>query len=217
VHSAPSEAGLNLQHLQAELERIDILIRREVRRWQLAGQDPSDDFRGLYLSDDQAEGLLTRSFGASWGQTVVLAPEEAQAFAAAQAEATQQAETLAKMARQQGRITRLEHLAATFGLDRFDLDTLLICLAPSLDLRYERIYGYLQDDVTRKHPSVNLVLDLLCDPGPERFEMLSRFTDDAPLFKYDLLERIPESETGKASLLSRTLHPDAAIVTWLLG
>jgi AAA+ superfamily predicted ATPase len=61
------------------------------------------------------------------------------------------------------------------------------------------------------------VLDLLCDPGPERFEMLSCFTDDAPLFKYNLLERMPKSETGKATLLNCTLHPDAAIVTWLLG
>jgi AAA+ superfamily predicted ATPase len=217
VHSTLSEADRNLQHLQAELGRIDILIRREVRRWQLAGQDPSDDFRGLYLSDDQAESLLARSFGASWGQMVELAPEEAQAFASAQAEAAQRAEALAKTVRKQGQLTRLEHLAATFGLDRFELDAFLICLAPSLDLRYERIYGYLQDDVTRKHPSVNLVLDLLCDPGPERFEMLSRFTDDAPLFKYDLLERTPESETEKAALLSRALYPDAAIVAWLLG
>ena len=90
MHSVRGEDDLSLQHLRAELERIDVLIRRQVRRWQLAGQDPSDDFRGLYLSDDQAEGLLARSFGASWGQMVVLAPEEAQAFVATQAEATRQ-------------------------------------------------------------------------------------------------------------------------------
>ncbi len=217
MRNALNETDLNLQHLQAELERIDILIRREVRRWQLAGQDPSDDFRGLYLSDDQAEGLLARSFGSSWGQMVELAPEEAQVFATAQAEAAQRARKLAEIVRQQGQVTRLEHLAATFGLDRFELDTLLICIVPSLDLRYERLYGYLQDDVTRKHPSVNLALNLLCEPGPERFKVLSCFTDDAPLFKYDLLERIPGSETGKAALLSYVLHPDAAIVAWLLG
>ncbi len=212
-----NETDISLQHLQAEIKRIDILIRREVRRWQLAGQDPSDDFRGLYLSDDQAEGLLARPFGTSWGQMAVLAPEEAQTFAAAQAEATQQAETLAEAARQQGQLTRLEHLAVTFGLDRFELDVLLVCLAPSFDLRYERLYGYLQDDVTRKYPSVNLVLDLLCGPGPERLKMLSRFADTAPLFKYRLLERIPGSETAMAPLLSQALQPDASLVTWLLG
>ena len=42
------------------------------------------------------------------------------------------------------------------------IDVLLICLASELDLRYERLYAYLQDDVTRKQPSVDLVLNLLC-------------------------------------------------------
>jgi ATP-dependent 26S proteasome regulatory subunit len=217
VHAAASETDLSLQHLRAELTRVDVLIRREVRRWQLAGQDSSDDFRGLYLSDDQALSLVTRPFGTSWGHLAALAPEEEHAFAAAQAEATQQAETLAEMARQQGHPTRLERLATTFGLERFELDAFLICLAPSLDLRYERIYGYLQDDVTRKHPSVNLVLDLLCTPGLERLRVLSHFADAAPLFKYRLLERLPGSGEGTAPLLGQALHPDASLVAWLLG
>ena len=217
MHATPGEADLNLQHLQAELKRIDVLIRREVRRWQLAGQDPSDDFRGLYLSGDQAEALSARPFGAGWGHTAALAPEEARAFTQAQAQATQQAKRLAEMARRRGQPVRLERMVTTFGLARFELDTLLICLAPSLDPRYERLYGYLQDDVTRKHPSVNLVLDLLCDPGSERLKMLSRFAGDAPLFKYCLLERTPGPETGQAPLLSQALRPDIAIVTWLLG
>jgi len=106
-----------------------------------------------------------------------------------QVQATRQAETLAQAARQQGSMVRLEHLESVFNLDRFDVDTLLICLAPGLDLRYERLYGYLQDDVTRKRPSVNLALDLLCAPGPGRLSMLPHFADDAPLFKYHLLER----------------------------
>ena len=216
MHNA-SETDLSLQHLQAELERIDILIRREVRRWQLAGQDPSDNFRGLLLSYAQAQDLLARPFGASWGQAIVLAPEEAQDFASSQAEATQRADTLAKMAQQQGQPARLDHLATVFGLDRFELDVLLICLASSLDMRYERLYGYLQDNITHKRPSVNLVLDLLCDPGPGRLKMLSHFADDAPLFKYRLLERISMQEMENAPLLSQFLQLDPAIVTWLLG
>jgi hypothetical protein len=46
-------------------------------------------------------------------------------------------------------------------LSAFDVDLILLALAPKLDLRYERLYAYLQDDVTRTWPSVDLALNLL--------------------------------------------------------
>jgi len=210
-----TETDLSLLHLQAELARIDVLLHREVQRWQQAGQDPADAFRGLYVSDDQADALLARPFGTSWGHSGVLDPAEAPAFAEAEAKAALQAQALAETARCQGHTVRLEHLATVFGLSPFEVDALLICLAPTLDLRYERLYGYLQDDVTRKRPTVNLVLDLLCDPGAERLRKLSCFAGDAPLLKYHLLERL--SGPDSPSLLSQTLRPDEAVVAWLLG
>jgi ATP-dependent 26S proteasome regulatory subunit len=216
--AAFDDADIGLQYLQAELRRIDARIGREVRRWQLAGQAPSDEFRGLYLSDAQAVELLDRPFGTSWGQTVTLSPEEEQSFSQAQSVAEQQASGLAEMALRQGRLTRLQHLVDVFGLDRFELDILLISFAPFLDLRYERLYGYLQDDVTKKQASINLVLDLLSAPGPARLRYLAYFADDARLFRNRLLELMPNSgEGGDAPLLGRMLHPDAAVVTWLLG
>ena len=210
-------SDLDLDHLKRELARIDVLIRREVGRWQMAGQDPGDGFRGLKTSDVEADALLARPLATSWGQTVTLAPPDAQALADAQAQAADWAGQLAEQAHGSGRTLRLEHLAAAFDLDRFDLDTLLICLAPSLDLRYERLYGYLQDDVTRKRPTVNLVLDLLCEPGPDRLLQLAHFAEQAPLFKHHLLEREPEPDPHKVPLLSQALRVDNALVTWLLG
>jgi len=212
---ASQETQLNLQHLQAELARIDALIRHQVRRWQRAGQDPSDAFRGLYVSDAQADGLLARPFGSHWGQAAILTAQEIQAFHEAETQATRQAQALVETVHQQGGLLRLEHLAHAFDLNRFDMNTLLICLAPTLDLRYERLYGYLQDDVTRKRPTINLVLDLLGPSGPERLPMLARLADDAPLIKYDILERLPEP--ARAPWLSQTLYVDETIVAWLLG
>jgi len=224
--SAKSEVEVSLRHLQAELGRIDARIRREVRRWQLAGQDPADSFRGLHLSDAEAGLLSERHFGASWGQMAALPPGEAEAFAQVEAQADRQAQQVAEAARQEGQVLRLERLATVFHLDRFDLDALLICLAPALDLRYERLYAYLQDDVTRKRPTVSLVLDLVAgsrseaewgghDPE-ERLPLLLRFAGDAPLFKYHLLERVSDS-TPDPPLLGQALGVDPTIVAWLLG
>jgi AAA+ superfamily predicted ATPase len=207
----------SLQHLQIELTRLDILLHREVRRWQQAGQDATDAFRGQYVSDDEANALLKRSFGTSWGQTVAESKQEQQAYAKALAQVEQQREAVIQTAQSQGHQLRLLHLAETFGLNQFELDTLLVCLAPTLDLSYERLYGYLQDDVTRRRPNVNLVLDLLVEPGLPKLNRLAHFADNAPLFKYNLLEKVTEAGPAKLPLLAQTLHVDDAIVAWLLG
>ena len=41
-------------------------------------------------------------------------------------------------------------LRSAFGLSPFDLDLVLIALAPEVERHYERIYAYLQDDVSRE-------------------------------------------------------------------
>ncbi|HLO28826.1 MAG TPA: ATP-binding protein [Anaerolineales bacterium] len=203
---------LSVRHLQAELARIDLKLQRAVRRWQAAGQDPADAFRGLYVSDSEAVHLLQRPFGSNWGQTSPLPEAEEQAFLKAERQAVLQA-----LAIQPGQPTRLQSLIEAFDLDEFEKDVLLICLAPAFDLRYEKIYGYLQDDVTRRRPGINLVLDLLCPSGMERVQALSHFASDAPLLKYHLLERFSEPGQNKAPLLSQSLSVDETLVHWLLG
>ncbi|HEY3475498.1 MAG TPA: hypothetical protein VGK56_12870, partial [Anaerolineales bacterium] len=207
-----SREDISLQHLQAELARIDLLIQRAVRRWQLAGQDAADTFRGLYVSDTEAGLLLQHPFGSNWGATVVLPEAEERAFEQAIQQACLQARAV-----QQGRPTRLQNLVEAFGLDEFEKDVLLICLAPAFDLRYEKIYGYLQDDVTRKRPGINLALDLCSPAGFDRLQALSHFAADAPLFRYHLLERFSEPGQNKSPLLSQSLLIDETIIHWLLG
>ncbi len=211
------KTDLNFKHLQAELTRIDVLIHREVRRWQLAGQDFTDSFRGQYISDVEANGLLQRPLATSWGQTITLKPEEEKIYLDALLKAKEKAQAVIAEADNQGHTLRLTQLATAFGLDQFEIDALLICLAPAFDLRYERLYGYLQDDVTRKYPNINLILNLLCEPGPKRLLMLARFAEDAPLIKYKLLDRFAERAAGKMSSLTQTMTVDETVIAWLLG
>ena len=51
--------------------------------------------------------------------------------------------------------------AQAFALDPLDVDLLLVALAPDLDARFERLYGYLHDDVTRRRASIGLALELV--------------------------------------------------------
>src|SRR5512143_2571466 len=111
AHTSSAEVDLDIAHVQAELARIDLLIQRAVRCWRLAGQDPADDFRGLYLSEADVDGLLARPSGINGGQMAALAPEEADKFAQAEARAAYQAQKLVEAAQQQGQDLRLIHLA----------------------------------------------------------------------------------------------------------
>ncbi|HEY9076341.1 MAG TPA: ATP-binding protein [Anaerolineaceae bacterium] len=208
---------LSIQHLQAELARIDACIRRQVQRWRSAGQDQNDAFRGLHVTDSEVDGLLNRPFGSNWGDMAALTPEETSNFDAREKHAIVRSQQIQAQASKEGRALRLALLAEAFELSRFEVDVLLISLAPTLDLRYERIYAYLQDDITRKLPTVNLVFDLLQKPGVERLGWLAAFGADAPLFKYRLLEHHSDPQEGRQPLLSQALLVDETIIAWLLG
>ena len=111
----------------------------------------------------------------------------------------------------------LVQLATIFNLSRFEVDALLICLAPMLDLRYEKLYGYLQDDVTKKQPTLNLILNLLCNPGINRMERLPYFSDQAALFRYQLIKKSSSTDEKSASPLAQAMQVDTTIISWLLG
>ena len=81
---------LSFRHLQAELLRIDLLIRRQVLCWQKAGQDPQDAFRGLYIPDSEVALLMEHPLGANWGQYGALTGEEKDWFKGALEKATEQ-------------------------------------------------------------------------------------------------------------------------------
>ena len=214
----PIDTGdLSFLYLQAELSRIDVLIRKSVRQWQLAGQNPDDSLRGLYVSPVSIDAIATRRFGASWGDSTTLTDEELAALDAGYATASAEVKQIQDTARMAGVVLRLQQLAFSFGLTDFDKDALLVSLAPALDLRYEQLYGFLQDDVTRRLPTVNLILDLLCEAKPERLNQLERFSSGTPLFKYHLLEPVSDSQVSRPYILGQMLRVSETVVMWLLG
>ena len=109
--------------------------------------------------------------------------------------------------------SELVWLAREYDLSTFDLDVILIALATELDLGYEKIFGYLQDDITCKRPTVDLALNLLCRSEDKQLR-LTHFTPDGPLVQQKLLQ--PYSGTERSNL-ARELRLDAGIVNLLLG
>jgi hypothetical protein len=95
-----------------------------------------------------------------------------------------------------------------------DLDTaiLLIALAPDLDRTFEPLYGYLNDDVSRRRATVGLALDLCGVPAYDAAAR-ARFHSAAPLRALGLLD----VEEPERPLLSRSLRVPDRLLGHLLG
>jgi hypothetical protein len=111
---------------------------------------------------------------------------------------------------------RLIWLRDRYDLTIFDLDVLLLALAPELDRRYEQTYAYLQNHVSRGWPTVDLALQLFSADAAQRLQDRRRFDPTAPLLAHGLLHLGAEPEPAGASLLTHTLRLDEQIVRFLL-
>lgn len=191
------------QHVLAELARLDVLLGAAVGRMR-GHADASDAGLSAYvISEAEVDALLDPPVD-------ITGP-------AAEADALREqiAGRVASGVRA-GAQLRLVALAQLFGLSQFDVDVVVICLAPEIDRRYERLYGYLHDDLTRRAPSVGLVLDLLCLDMDARWRARTRLGAQAPLRRHELLLLDDPPEHPAPTLLGRTVRLDPRIAGFLL-
>jgi AAA+ superfamily predicted ATPase len=186
----------DLQELQQALKRLDgRLACAVIAAEQVYEVSPgSDPYRGLYISPDEIARLLAchpneLKLMTSDGMDHKLFPENGRWF----------------------------WLRDTFGLSDLDVEVILIALASEIDLRYERLYAYLQDDVTRKRPTIDLCLNLLCDSADSKTSSQARFAPDAPLIRNSLLQLIPDPNQVEPPAFAYYLKLDNQIVRFLLG
>ncbi|MFD7660822.1 ATP-binding protein, partial [Actinosynnema sp. NPDC059797] len=183
----------DLVYLWARLGAVEGRVRRAVEAQRATDPAPDDPYRGHYLTPEAVRRVL-----ASPRQPPLQAPEP-----------DPELEALSALVPDPG--PRLAVLARDFGLAPVDVEFLLVALAPDVDARFERLYGYLNDDVTRRRATVGLALRLCGVPvaGPGRF----RFTATSPLVAGGLVE---VHDPG-APALSRALRVPDRVVAHLLG
>ena len=204
------------QQLLAAIAYVDLRVRWAVARARAHGLDPNDEFRGLYISEEHIDELLGHELGELWPDPNGSAPDLAD-WPAALAEARRRWVARSNSSRDQGISLLLNDLVDNFELAPLELDILLIVLTPEIDPRYERLFAYLQDDVTRKRPSVDLVLNLLTDSFEEKLEQRRLFGDQARLLESRLLIRFGDGGGREPALLSHFLRPAAVVAEHLLG
>ncbi|MFF9647194.1 ATP-binding protein [Kitasatospora aureofaciens] len=183
--------------LWERLHRVEQRVRAAVRERRADDPDPDDPYRGQYLGPEAVERILASSAASGFA-----APGFAIATESSTVDGTADAPPPG---------SRLARLGADFGLLPVDLDLLLVALAPDLDTRFEQLYGYLNDDLTRRRATVALALELCGLPGAGAGRF--RFSARAPLVAGGLLE-VTDPERP---LLSRTLRVPDRVTAHLLG
>lgn len=181
-----------LGYLAGRLGVVGDQVRRVVTEAQADDPHPDDPFRGLYLSRERAEAI------AGTPRTPVgLDADLARRLVELEGEAAG---------------TRLHDLAVRAGLGDLDVAVLLVALLPDIDESFESLYGYLNDDVTRRRPTVGLALRLCGVPAAD-VAGRSRFDVGAPLIAGGLLA----VEDPARPLLSRGLRVPDRVGAHLLG
>jgi hypothetical protein len=174
------------EHLADELRRLDLLIWLRAMTLRLHNQafPEAQTQRAVYITPEEVAWLLA--------QDVTPRPEDA-TVAEVRADLARLGTAIhdrVERSRQAGLFLALPQLGHLFGLSALELETIVICLAPELRRKYDRLYAYLQDDITRKRPSVDLVLELLCETEAERWQARRFFSATAPLLRAGLLEKV---------------------------
>ncbi len=197
AEQVPEDDALQTRGLFLILQRLNQRIEQAIADVQAtyAPETANDPYRGMYISQDEIARLLAEPPG-----TARFSPSAAH-------------ESIGMA----GDWPRLEQLQRAFGLSTYDTDLLIIALAPELDQSYERLYAYLQNDMTRRRPSVALGLNLLYPTFEARLLARRQLVTSAALLHYQLLQLVDDPTDQQAPLLSKYLKVDGRIVDYLLG
>lgn len=196
------------EHYADELRLIDLKLQLLYHRRGRSATDPqADAFRGMYVSEDEFMRLVG-AYDVGWDD------DEAARLAAEieRLRAHIAARITASMRRNV--FLPLVYAAGVFSLGSLEQSVVMLGLAVELDRKYERIFGFMADDLTVRLPNVGLALQLLCRTPDEMRAGRLAFAPNGKLARYFLAEE--DAEPYGRSLLSRPIALDRRMTTFLL-
>ncbi|MEQ9495404.1 MAG: ATP-binding protein [Deltaproteobacteria bacterium] len=178
-----------IEALAPDLRWLDQVLAARAELVRRSVEITADAFLGLYIPDGVVDVMLGQERPAS--DRVAVPPARAG--------------------------TPFGVLEAAFGLDPVERAILLTAVAPEIDGRYDTIYGYVQNDVAKKRPTIELIADLFTNSLVDRASVFAMFDEDAPLLKYGLVTLHGGPTDDPWPLVARSVRVSRSIVRHLLG
>ena len=202
------------EHIMDELLLMDFIIRSHVSRSRTAA-NADDEFMGLYIPENEITEYLEKPLFSSGikkapGPGIEHKPDLITVM-------REEIDRKAAAGRERGTVLRLEKLADIYRMNDLEKNVLILCLIQEIDLRYGKLFAYLNNDITRKRVSVNLALDLFCSSFEDRQDSLKLLTRESPLVRHHLIRVLDEQEGVRLPLLERILEIDEQIMDFLTG
>jgi hypothetical protein len=164
---------LAVDHLLLRLQPLNRALRLAVEQQKSAAScQLTPDLSALCVTEQQVDALLaaveveSREIGSATGRLATLSASE-----------QQHEDELRARITALGVLPPLDALRDTLDLTAFELEAVLLCLAPEIDRAYERIYAFILDDLNRRYPCLELLASLTAESRHaciERRHALSR-------------------------------------------
>jgi hypothetical protein len=207
----------SIEHLTDELKRVDLLIQRALVIARDRPQHASEEYRGLLISEPEIDHLLeSGEFLLQHWRKQDKNRDKLDGLDQNLQELRAVIDQRRELTTKTGRRLTLPHVAERFGLSAAEVDLLLLSMAPELEPRYETLCAYLQDDVTRKRPGVDLALNLICRGEREKLFARRFLAPGAPLVHFRLVELAEEPHDRQTTLLRKFLKIEDSVLRFLL-
>ncbi len=202
----------SLDHLLAELKRIELVIFLNAKRAGLGSIHNDNEYHPAFqYSLQDAESIFPAVSGHKANtpdiDMIYKSLRKIESDIALQKRESDSS----------GSTLRLGELQRLFRLSSFDIDVILMCLLPEVDSRFESYYAYLQDDITRKTPAINLILKLLCTTLEDAIKAKQAFYLDASLVKNNLIHIGDNPGQKSPALAEKSVQVDERILDYLTG
>ncbi|MGH7393010.1 MAG: ATP-binding protein, partial [Candidatus Rokuibacteriota bacterium] len=209
----PAPYGGAMELVSDMLACLDEGLGRALGAARAAGRETEDaSLRGLVITENEVLRHLASRPGAPAGPSLASGPE-----ASLSGTLWGRVGPRLAAARRAGRMLPLDIVRERFRLSLFETECLMVCLAAELDAKYEKVFGYLNDDVTRKSPSIQLLLSLFAPAEHPRLFWRRCLTPEAPLLRNALLTWSEDAQAPPAvSHLGRCPRVDEGVVRFLL-
>lgn len=206
------------EHLSEELKLMELYIKRQIALMNLTGTayNKFDEFSGMYISEDEIKHYLDHK-GNTENPESIRQHKTVKSLSDEIARLRKHIKRCIDYTQENGPALRLLELKRRFQLTETELDILVCCISPDIDIRFQRYFAYLQNDVSKKRPTVQLLSRMFLGEKDNVFQARSLFNKETSLFNKKLLN-FKSNESIKESAFPVQMPVAADSVTdFLLG